>query len=177
MSIKFWSAVVALLGFAALSAPAHAVPDITLFPYTAQQVGTSSSMSVGLIVRGHTMWYVLTVGGGFTVACANSSLTVTAENAAADSSIFGDVTIVVPVPPVVPATYPIIGWSSLAQGQCQQCAFQYRGRAVEALAQIAVRGGVGFTLNVGGDITQADTQVFTVCRPALVWSGPRGCYP
>lgn len=173
-----------LVGFilAVISLSADAVPTLQVFPYAPQQVGTTSSMRLGLTVQANTVWHVLTVGGGYTTNCDGSTLSVTAERSASASDILGNVSLTVTVPVTTPASYPILGWSSITQGQCKQCSFQYTGRAIDASASISTGTfGATFQFNAGTPESIGDTRIFDVCRPNPPppggGGGPTGCIP
>ncbi|HKE92905.1 MAG TPA: hypothetical protein VKB34_01250 [Povalibacter sp.] len=180
MKVKRWSAVFGAIAWACN--PAHSFPsELTLIPHTHGQVvlpqqGGTSSLIFGLEVEAATFWSSLTVGGGYTIECEGTALSIPAQNDEHIYDFWGGVRLKTKVPKNnTPTLYDVPGWETLGAGSCRQCTFKYRGRAADGLGAIAVGPtGVNFSLNLSPDRTQADTLVFNVCKGLPASSGG-GC--
>jgi hypothetical protein len=166
-----------ILAIAALlltAAQAHAIPQMTIYPYQARQAG-SSSVNVGLIVSAATAWHTISVAGGWTVRCAFTSLELNAQQEASNFALLGGASATVYVPSVVPSAYTLPGWSSLPTGSCGHCTHYYKGSARDGSARISFGAGVNFQLTLGGEPNIANTSTFEFCRGGRPQCCTDGC--
>jgi hypothetical protein len=159
--------VLAALSLILASGQAAAIPVLRMVTPTFNQSAGSSSLNAGLLVEASTDLLVLIIGGGFTITCSTSALPQTAERRATYSDFFGP-RAVLRIPDVVPSTYTIPNWATLAGGSCGQCVMQYKGEARDETS-LSIRvgnAGVGasFTLIPAGEQSASNTVLTDICR-------------
>lgn len=159
--------VFATLSLALACGQAAALPTLRSVLPTFNQTGANGGLNVGLIVEASTDLLVLVIGGGFTITCNTSLLTLSAERFESYSDFFGP-REVLRIPQVVPSTYPIPGWSDLPTGSCGQCVMHYKGQARDETSLSVRVGGTGiganFTLIPAGEASMSDSLLTNVCR-------------
>jgi hypothetical protein len=161
-----------------VGALASANPILRTVAPTFYQSGNSNVIA-GLLVEASTDLPVLVVSGGFTISCSTSPLQHTAERLLTFTGFFGP-WAVVPIPPVLPSTYAIPGWSSIPAGSCGgQCVMRYKGEARdETSLEIRVGGtgvGANFTLIPAGEQRLGDSRLINICRSGQPQCCTRGC--
>ena len=159
--------VLAALTSMLLAAHAAAIPTLKSVTPTFNQTGYSSSLNAGVIVEASTSLPVLIIAGGFTITCTSSSLPLMAERRATFTGFLG-INQSLRIPAVVPATYPVPGWSGIPMSSCGQCVMQYKGEAKDETS-LSVRvgnqgAGVTFTLIPAGEQLVGNAQLIDVCR-------------
>ena len=135
--------------------------NVTVHPYTPAQTG--GSISLGLIVRGWTSWFQLSVAGGWELACDWTSLTLEEERSLENLGLPGQ-EIWVTVPAVVPASYVIPSFSAVPANTCRSCTFKSKGFATDGSASITAGAGISITFSPGAPQIATSTLVTGVCR-------------
>jgi hypothetical protein len=158
----------ALAALLLLAAHAHATPTLTIYTYPGRQV-SSSSVAAGVIVAGGTDGVeaigALTVGGGWTVSCPYTSpINVQLSNSITNWIPGRPNTLTLYVPPTVPSTYLLPGWSTIPAASCVDCTFAFRGSAVATSASLGFGLGVNFTLLPKAETTFHSQTSFQFCR-------------
>lgn len=176
MKTHIVTALMTTLGLALMAAQAHAIPSWKTVQPTFYQSG-QGTLAAGLVVQAETSLPMLGVGGGFTIQCNMSSLSIVATEKGAEYDFLtgAEVTVNVPVP--TPGTYTAPGWTSITVGTCNgQCTMQWKAEAVDSSAQFNVGtagAGVSFHLLPMGGIERGNTVVTHVCRRGT----PQCCTP
>ena len=150
-----------------LSGHVAAIPTLKSVVPTFHQAANGSTLNAGLSVEASTSLPVLIIAGGFTITCTSSSLPQTAERRATFTGFMG-VNETLRIPPVIPATYLVPGWSDIPTGSCAQCVMQYKGEAKDETS-LSIRvgnqgAGASFTLIPAGEQVLGNAQLIDVCR-------------
>lgn len=160
--------VIAALG-ASLASTVHAL-DVQVHligptQVTAGQGLKTADVSAGLVVVGTADGYALSVAGGFTITCEYNSMSIHAQSGDYVSKIIrppSPLTLTVPVPDPAPDTYTTANFSSLFNGECKVCNFQWKGTASGTAIGFS---GYGANVSLPGPTkTKANTKTFQMCR-------------
>jgi hypothetical protein len=167
--------VLACLSLALVAAQAAAIPTLRKVQPTFTHAG-GNKINAGLVVEAETGLAVLGVGGGYTIQCSTSSLTLAAQDHRTSYGFFGP-RLLVNVPSVLPTVYTIPQWSSVPIGNCAECHMQFNGEArdeTDTSMTIGAQGvGVSFTLIPDGQVSAGNTLQLQVCRAGR----PQCCTP
>ena len=141
-------------------APANAA-NVKVSLYSPQQVSTSERVRVGMSVNAEAGTFALTAGGGYTLTCPDTT-PLTAQRALQFYRLAPGYTVSVFVPEVIPAEYPISGWSSWARPSTHYCTFSYTGRAKDGWVSLS---GIGVNVTLGGDeVIDGNSVVFPMAK-------------
>ncbi len=139
------------------------------------QVSSGERVEVGMIVDGRTDALTMTVGGGYTLTCPDTT-PLTAQRALQFTRWPAGFQVSVFVPETIPAGYPISGWYGWNAPSTHYCTFSYVGRAKDAWVNLS---GMGINITLGGeDATYGNSVVFPMVKlpPPPPRSGG-GCDP
>jgi hypothetical protein len=157
----------AALSLMLLSGTAAAIPTLKSVTPTFYQSANGSTLLAGLAVEASTSLPVLIIAGGFTITCTSSPLPQTAEGRATFTGFFG-ISATLRIPPVIPSSYLIPGWSNIPMDSCGQCVMQHKGEAKDETSlsvRVGNQGvGVSFTLIPAGEQLIGNAQLVDVCR-------------
>jgi len=138
------------------------------------QVGSGERVEVGMIVDGTTNLLTMTVGGGYTLTCPDTT-PLTAQRALQFSRWLAGFTVSVFVPETIPYEYPISGWYSWDRPSTHYCTFSYVGRAKDAWVNLQ---GIGINITLGGDeVSDGNSRVFSMVKLAPPPPKGGGCEP
>jgi hypothetical protein len=161
-----WTALMLVV----LHAPANAA-EVHASLYSPQQVSTSERARVGMSVNARADALYLTAGGGYTLACPDTT-SLTAQRSLQFLRLQTGYWVTVFVPEIIPAEYPISGWYGWARPSTHYCTFSYTGRAKDGWVNLS---GIGMNVTLGGEeATDGNSVVFPMVKPA---PAPGGCDP
>ena len=136
--------------------------------YAASQDGTSDKATVGLIADATTDMAKLYVGGGYTLTCAGSSTTATAQRSLTVNKAFGEILVSqdVNIPTSLPAKYPIAGFDSWVIGAAHQCTLAYKAFAAGTASGVSLTlTGVGVSGGAEESGENGNTRFFNMVKP------------
>jgi len=171
--VKFANLLAFVLAAFACATPASAVPSMQVTVLPIYQIGNGAGVSMGHVVRAHTIYNRLQAGGTFVASCASPVMQpARGERTTSTDSYFGGLTLNVSIPYSLPATVYMPGFFSLDRGTSVNCTYSWTAKAIEGGFSISSNGisyqsGSGeisdgffqaFQMNVPGDTNQDDWQ-------------------
>lgn len=148
--------------------PAQAVTVLVSLTDPPTQVQNTASVTAGMKVTGKTIFWALSVAGGFTISCEYTTQTIPASTSKYTGSIaprLEPLELSIYVPYTGKGTYTTAGFGSWGTG-CKTCNFVFTASATDGQFTAA---GAGATISfpVSAD-TKADTKTFSMCSTAPV---------